>query len=96
MLIIDQDKALIVNFENVNLIGLLAQNDGVVCSRSTNGDTQILGKYRTRERAKEVLQEIVAKYLEHVKTGGRFDYKALTNTTEHYYNLPKVYEMPKE
>lgn len=96
MLIIDQDKTLIVNFENVNLIGLPAKNDCTICSRSTNGDTQIIGEYKTQERAKEVLQEIyltfgINKSIELFSNIGNM---SQTNKNDMVYT--PVYQMPKE
>ena len=44
-----------------------------------------LGEYKTEERAKEVLQEIVSKYKTTL-------YNSKTNET--VVNVPKVYEMP--
>ena len=44
-----------------------------------------LGEYKTEERAKEVLQEIVSKYKTTL-------YNSKTNET--VVNIPKVYEMP--
>lgn len=94
MLIISQDKERIFNLQNIEFIEIAEDKKSIHC-RCEN-IIYFLGNYTTNERAKEVLQEIVTKYLEYVKTGGRFDYKALNNTTEHYYSLPKVYEMPEE
>lgn len=101
MLIINQERNELINFSNVMNISIVdCEEEGYLISAGfivgRDDNYRDLGYYDTKERAKEILQEIVAEYLDYVKTGGRFDYKALTNTTEHYYNLPKVYEMPKE
>lgn len=58
MIIVSQDRDLIVNFKNISVIGFAEENVNMICSRAINGDTQFLGKYKTEERAKEVLQEI--------------------------------------
>jgi len=96
VIIVSQDKETIVNFDNIAHIFIEKGSETTIGYGKMSGCTETLGHYETEERAKEVLQEIVAKYLDYVKTGGRFDYKALNNTTEHYYSLPKVYEMPEE
>lgn len=54
-------------------------SDNMICA--------YLGEYKTEERAKEVLQEIVSKYKTTL-------YNSRTNET--VVNIPKVYEMPKE
>lgn len=56
MIIVSQSKNNIVNFENINLIGL----DGEFKIKARLGihDEVLLGKYKTEERAKEVLKEI--------------------------------------
>lgn len=57
MIIVSQSKNNIVNFENINLIGL----DGEFKIKARLGikDEVLLGKYKTEERAKEVLREII-------------------------------------
>lgn len=50
-------------------------------------DWKIIAEYKTEERAKEVLQEIINKYKTTL-------YNSKTNET--VVNIPKVYEMPKE
>lgn len=62
MIIVSQDRDLIVNFKNISVIGFAEENVNMICSRAINGDTQFLGKYKSEGRAKEVLQEIVKKY----------------------------------
>lgn len=80
VIIVSQKKDCIVNFDNVEGIGIgnpLEDNDGlfnIVCN--TEGGQYIIGKYKTEGRAMEVLQEIVNKYKG--------------------YNDNKVYEMPEE
>ena len=66
MIIISQDKNAIVNFDNVSEIR--AQYDGTIVTFNNTYDpryysSDILGKYETEERAKEVLQEIVKTYV---------------------------------
>ena len=58
MIIVSQDKAEIVNFENVVTMRLGYNGKHIV--RAENKDKVCeLGEYATEERAKEVLQEII-------------------------------------
>ena len=88
MIIVSQDKYNILNFDttvNIGVEEITTLNDIVQISAQTNGNTIILGKYETEERAKEILQEIVNKYRQYNLDND----KSVTL-------LPKVYEMPKE
>lgn len=97
MIIINQDKTEIFNFEEIfrlyvdnwsneefetepNCFCIKAEksSDNMICA--------FLGEYKTQERAKEVLQEIVSKYKTTL-------YNSKTNET--VVNIPKVYEMPE-
>lgn len=60
MVIVNQDRDWIFNFDNTTSIGIDEENTLKVISIA--GKWNILGSYRTRERAKEVLQEIVKAY----------------------------------
>ena len=84
MIIVSQDKETIVNFDNITEI---AQEDGEIgiTNDILNDDFQIIAKYKTEERAKEVLQEILNKYRQYNLDNN----KAVTA-------IPKVYEIPKE
>lgn len=86
MIIVSQNKELILNFENIDAIGIrnpLEDDDGMlkVLASTTSDNEYTLGKYATEERAKEVLQEIITTY-----------------TTEAIveYNGYISFEMPKE
>lgn len=58
MIILSQDKTEIINFDNVNT--LRVTKGGLIMSYRAKGDySNILGKYKTEERAKEVLNEII-------------------------------------
>ena len=88
MIIVSQDKTSITNFDNINT--LRATKAGGIMSfdnsyRAPEDCSDILGRYKTEERAKEVLQEIVNKYRQYNLDND----KSVTL-------LPKVYEMPKE
>lgn len=88
MIIVSQDKTEIINFDNVNT--LRAAKTGFIVSyentyKAEDDCSNILGKYKTESRAKEVLQEIISKYRQWNQDANN----AVTI-------IPKVYEMPKE
>lgn len=60
MIIVSQKKMDIINFENVNLVG--ANADGEIKVRLGVNDCALLGKYKTVERAEEVLRDIIHWY----------------------------------
>lgn len=88
MIIINQDKNNVINYDNVKSLWI---EDNVLDETNTtfyiNADEDFLGEYKTEERAKEVLQEIISKYKTTL-------YNSKTNET--VVNIPKAYEMPKE
>lgn len=89
MIILSQDKLQIFNFKTAKNIWIeeeeveINQIEQVVYSIYIDGE--IVGEYETKERAKEVLQEIISKYKTTL-------YNSKTNET--VVNIPKVYEMP--
>ena len=90
MIIVSQDKEKIVNFDNLTQVYITqAEAETAYFIRYETVDSLYddLGEYKTEERAKEVLQEIVSKYKTTL-------YNSKTNET--VVNIPKVYEMPKE
>lgn len=98
MIIINQDKTGIFNFEKIFILYVdnwsnekFETEPNCFCIKaeksSDNMIYAILGEYKTEERAKEVLQEIVSKYKTTL-------YNPKTNET--VVNVPKVYEMPTE
>lgn len=98
MIIVSQDKELILNFENIEAIGIgnpLEDDDGMfkVLASTTSDNEYTLGKYKTEERAKKVLQEIVKQYKNLITSyqKGRSDYPIETLM----FNR-NVYEMPVE
>ena len=84
MIIVSQDKNSVVNYDNVEIIGIDRNNKKQIACGFAEGSMS-LGEYATEERAKEVLQEIVSKYKTTL-------YNPKTNET--VVNVPKVYEMP--
>lgn len=84
MIIVDQEKEVIINFNNIEMIGINPDcKNEIFCT--FNDGAEEMGTYKTEERAKEVLQEIVNKYKQWNKDANN----AVTI-------MPKVYEMPKE
>ncbi len=87
MIIVKQDKKGIVNFNNVTDIYIDKEDDGdrhfVFYIPVSNIDgLDILGIYATKERAKEVLREIINAY--------KFNQK------EAIGQVQTIYEMPEE
>ena len=90
MLIVNQDRDKIVNFGNLTQVYITQDEEKIACFirfETVDSLYDDLGEYKTEERAKEVLQEIVSKYKTTL-------YNSKTNET--VVNIPKVYEMPKE
>lgn len=88
MIIVSQNKRKIINFENIVEIFLVecSSTEYQIQYQSKEHWYDNLGVYK-KERAKEVLQEIISKYKTTL-------YNSKTNET--VVNIPKVYEMPKE
>ncbi|CDD27539.1 unknown [Clostridium sp. CAG:452] len=65
MIIVSQDKEKIVNFDNMTRVYItFDEGDDDVCIRTETVDSlyEDLGYYKTEERAKEVLAEIIKSY----------------------------------
>lgn len=66
MIILNQNRDTIINFDNVNKIGLQCNGTIVMFNNSydpQNDCSDILGRYESKERAKEVLEEIIKTYV---------------------------------
>ena len=88
MIIVSQDKTKIVNFDNLTQIYITQDEEKTatfIRYETVDSLYDDLGEYKTEERAKEVLQELVSKYKTTL-------YNSRTNET--VVNIPKVYEMP--
>lgn len=91
MIIVSQDKRMIINFDNIVGIVIRKNTDKnlyqVQCKSENEKNKRILGKYKTEERAKEVLEEIIELYMKCNcdSYGAGFGYVANT-----------VFEMPAE
>ncbi len=64
MIIVSQGKGKIINFDNMTRVYITFDKGDDVCIRTETVDSlyEDLGYYKTEERAKEVLQEIVTRY----------------------------------
>lgn len=86
MIIISQDKTIIINFNNAEAIeiGNVEENQGkgIIYVRLKSDYFYEIGEYRTEERAKEVLQEIIEVY------------RHQTNKY-HFSEVSNIYEMPE-
>ena len=67
MFIIEQEKTIILNLNNVSTIATNnAENNREIFAKCNNDDRVLLGEYRTKVRAEEVLQEIKKAICENV------------------------------
>lgn len=104
MIIVSQDKCTIVNLDNIKTIELDRETDfkSIIIFRETNEvETGVcgllIGHYATRERAKEVLQEIAQTYSSYLKLeGGPAILQGQMDIQPNIFNIPKVYEMPEK
>jgi len=102
MIIVSQEKDEILNFNNImNIQVTNCEEDGYLISAGfivgRDDNYRDLGYYKTEERAKEVLQEIVGKYSSYLQlNGGPAILKGTLDIAPAIFNIPKVYEMPKE
>ena len=65
MIIVSQDKGKIINFDNMTQVYItFDEGDDDVCIRTETVDSlyEDLGYYKTGERAKEVLKDIISRY----------------------------------
>lgn len=81
MIIVSQCKDTIINFKNIEILGIgnpLEDDEGKfkILANTIIENQYVIAKYKTEERAKEVLQEIVRYYA--------------------VANIGQVYEMPED
>ena len=87
MIIVSQDETSIINFDNIEKIYVSWKFISVNYSLNNN---ECIAEYKTEERAKEVLQEIVKATIENKKaeeTKDMFGFSIITADT--YYQMPK-------
>lgn len=87
MIIVSQDKRRVINLEKLNYIQVskVDEKKSIIEINYSDCNYLAIAEYETAERAKEVLQEIIAKYRQ-------YNLDANNSVTV----LPKIYEMPKE
>ena len=90
MIIVGQEKTKIINFDNVSKIYISGINE-IICTDIEDALLTILGVYKTEERAKEVLQEII-KTFSYIQLSGTYEEARLK------MEIMKLgrYEMPEE
>lgn len=100
MIIVSQNKTKIVNFDNLIQIYITQDEEetaNFIRYESVDSLYDDLGQYKTEERAKEVLQEIVKKYSSYLELkGGPAIIQGQTDIQPNIFNIPKVYVMPLE
>ena len=90
MIIVSQDRETVVNFENIIRIRVCKYNgENYIQCDFPYGNYQELGEYKTEERAKEVLQEIIVAINE--KSQIEMTGEGMTTTVSSPF-----YEMPEE
>ena len=96
MIIVNQDKTSITNFDNINT--LRTTKAGRIISfdnsyRASEDCSDILGRYKTEERAKEVINKINEAYSD-------FEYYKYADAIDPYmktkYKYFDTYEMPEK
>lgn len=103
MIIVSQDKEVIINFDNVENIWinnpLIKDEDKFEIRAESYSNNMLIGEYETQERAKEILQEIIKTH----KISESYKYtrdvglqSALTADIEMRNLILFRYEMPKE
>lgn len=93
MIIVSQDKTKIVNFDNLTQIYITQDEEKTatfIRYETVDSLYDDLGEYKTEERAKEVLQEIIDKFMEYGQM------QNLAGDIKQVCEIPKKYEMPKE
>ena len=100
MIIVSQDKDKIVNFDNLTQIYITRDEEETatfIRYETVDSLYDDLGEYKTEERAKEVLQEIVKKYSSYLELkGGPAIIQGQMDIQPNIFNIPKVYEMPED
>ena len=100
MLIVNQDRDKIVNFGNLTQVYITQDEEKIACFirfETVDSLYDDLGEYKTKERAKEVLQEIIKRYSSYLKLeGGPAILQGQMDIQPNIFNIPKVFEMPKE
>lgn len=86
MIIVSQDKEEIINLDNIQRLFIDTDYISTVIYAKCIEDDISIGTYKTEERAKEVLQEIVENYRKNIIHG----------SSSCFGSTKVVYEMPKD
>ncbi len=89
MIIVSQDRKRTIENLNLGIRDSGEYNHNYVIYNTEIGED--LGEYKTEERAKEVLQEIISEYKKYATISN-----VAGNDIRGIYNIPKVYEMPED
>ena len=85
MIIVNQDRELMINFDKIVRTYIESNDNGKFeIIAETDGLEESLGEYETQERAREVLEEIQSRYLQYHERNGKV------------IVLPKRYRMPEK
>lgn len=108
MIIVSQDKTKIVNFDNLTQIYITQDEEETatfIRYETVDSLYDDLGEYKTEERAKEVLQEIIDTYTRKILINNNTKqqpilddlvYRVPIDSNIQYIDTNIVYEMPKE
>lgn len=100
MIIVSQNKTKIVNFDNLIQIYITQDEEetaNFIRYESVDSLYEDLGEYKTEERAKEVLQEMIKEYSSYLELkGGPAIIQGQMDTQPNIFNIPKVYFMPED
>lgn len=86
MIIVSQDKEKIFVLENLSKIGI--DEDNAIRPFNLGDKWNELGKYKTKERAKEVLKEIIEQY-EYIQRLQENRGYSLSSGNNYVYEMPK-------
>lgn len=108
MLILSQNREVMVNMENIHSLSLCKMENfdrGKSLDKrfrilawfgSAEDDFWNIGNFGTKDRAKEVIREIWQKYGEYLhRCGGPAILRGTSDVPEAFWVLPKIYEMPE-
>lgn len=92
MIIVSQDKRVIVNFEKIDLFQVSKVNDetSVIEIHYGDGEWKIIAEYKTEERAEEILQEIALTF------GVSKNCSIMLDEVDLLFKKMARYEMPEE
>ena len=93
MVIVSQDKKAIVNFANISRIYVDSADNSIMCTLIGVGRDGVLAIYKTEEKAKEVLQDLISTYSNNELSKQMNDPHWIVRTLKY---RAFIYEMPKD